>query len=168
MKKVLVCLAVLGLFVAGCTNPFEKSTDADKASTCGKKAKKAADRKIDKSKDEKPKKARPIKKKKKVKEKKVKKVKAEKLADEETTHFIESKDEHISNPKGLKEENLDPELISDENPLPVSQDLNSKEAIAYLRKLPTIIDVEKFIKGDKRITVSKASVSRINALRERK
>jgi len=50
--------------------------------------------------------------------------------------------------------------------IPNSLDFNSKNAIAYLRKLPTIIEIESFIKKDARITVKKAAGSRMNAIKK--
>lgn len=48
--------------------------------------------------------------------------------------------------------------------MPVSVDFNSKDAIIYLRKLPSIGEVQMFIKSDDRSTVKQAGQSRINAL----
>ena len=48
---------------------------------------------------------------------------------------------------------------------PISTDFNVKEAIAYLRKLEGINEIELFVKKDKRITVKKAASSRINAVK---
>lgn len=47
----------------------------------------------------------------------------------------------------------------------VSTDLNTKEAIAFLRKLEGVNEVESFVKKDKRSTVQKAATSRIHAIK---
>ena len=50
--------------------------------------------------------------------------------------------------------------------MPVSMSFNTKDAIAYLRKLPTIVEIEAFVNNDERVTVKKATVSRLNAIRK--
>ncbi len=48
-----------------------------------------------------------------------------------------------------------------------SIDFNTREAIAYVRKLPTIIEVENYVKKDKRKTVKNVASSRINAIKRK-
>jgi len=105
------------------------------------------------------------------KQDKLKKAKSEQKAaiSKKTTKTLSSRKEKqkakpAKNVSKLEEKAKHPETVLKDS-MPLSIDFNSKDAIAYLRQLPTIMEVEAFVKGDTRITVNQATTSRLNALR---
>lgn len=100
---------------------------------------------------------------KKSKEKKSKKNKTSK-SKQPTESGLKDSATQDAEPEKQKVETDKLELLAVNKSVPTSMDFNSKDAIAYLRKLEGIYEIEQFVKKDKRITIKKAATSRKRAI----